>query len=162
MNLPEGTHLAYIVWRESWWYGKDGTSEPPSVMISASAKGEGGGVAWEFPIEELELGGKPVTRAKIFYDAYEAFTQVPELFAALADGGGTTLAAVIQLLDMLGAVDETERTSPHASRQATEPGEEGPHAETIRVALQIAINEAPTVSMAARFTKALEAMGGKA
>ena len=159
MNLPEGTHLAYTVWHEAWWFSTAAAGDPPSVMIAASAKGEGGGVAWEFPVEEIELGGKPVTRAKIFDDSYAAFTQVPELFAALADGGGTTLTAVIELLDMLGAVDETERVSPYPELHSTVKA--GPHDEAIREALRLAMREAPTAQAAQRYTAALAAMGAE-
>lgn len=155
MNIPDDCHLAYVVSHEAWYWEASRGNDNPHVSVSASAKGNGGGVAWEFQIEEMELGGKQVTRAKIFDDAYEAFTQVPELFAALADGGGSTLTGVRDLLDMLGAVDETERVSPYAER--TRPPRSA-HDETVRAALQIAIAEAPTDSMAERFSNALAAM----
>jgi len=93
----------------------------------------------------------------VFDDAYAAFTQVPELFAALADGAGTTLAGARSLLDMLGAVDETEHVSPYAERA---PQARGEHTETIRAALRIAVAEAPNDAAAERFTAALAALDG--
>lgn len=120
MNLPDDTHLAYIVSHEAWyWDASRVPGENPHLNVSASAKGSGGGVAWEFEVEEVTLD-KPTARIKIFEDAFAAFTQVPELFAALADGDGSTLAGVRNLLDMLGAVDETERVSPYPGRGAAE------------------------------------------
>lgn len=160
MNLPDDTHLAYIVSHEAYyWNASKLPGDNPHLNVSASAKGSGGGAAWEFEIEEMELGGKPVTRLKIFEDGYAAFAQVPELFAALADGGGPTLAAARNLLDMLGAVDETERTSPYAEKPVPP---RGPHDETVREALKLAARHAPTDSMAERFTSALAEMGAEA
>jgi hypothetical protein len=159
MNIPEDCHLAYIVSHEAWyWDASRAPGENPHLSVSASGKGSGGGVAWEFDIEEMELGGKPVTRVKVFDDAYAAFAQVPELFAALADGGGTTLAAVRDLLDMLGAVDETERVSPYAEKPA---GSRDGHAETVREALRLAQDTAPNAAAALRFAEALAATEGQ-
>jgi hypothetical protein len=152
MNLPDDTHLAYIVSHEAWYYRGDGK---PSLSVSASANG--GGVAWEFEIEEMELGGKPVTRVKVFDDAYAAFAQVPELFAALADGAGTTLTACRGLLDMLGAADETGRTGPRGEAPRVV---RGPHDAAIREALRLAQSSAPNASAYLRFADALAAMGG--
>lgn len=117
MNLPADTHLAYIVWQEAW-YSQPGSGVPyekPYLMVMASAKGTGGGVAWEFPIEEDDLGG-PVTRVLMFDDAYDAFVQMPEFFAALVEEKPKTLDAVRTILDRFGAVDETDRVSPYAVR----------------------------------------------
>jgi hypothetical protein len=113
-TLPEGTHLAYIVWDETWYSREPNTRrEHPHLMVSASTGGPG--VAWEFTVEEYELGdGKPVTRVKMFYDAYAAFAQLPEFFSALADQQPVTLDEVRYILDSLGAVDETPRVSPYS------------------------------------------------
>lgn len=122
MNLPAGTHLAYIVTDEAWYY--DRTRWPgdlPHLSVSASAKGEGGGAAWEFQVNERELGGEQVTRVEMFYDAYAAFLQEPELFAALAEQQPRTLAEVRALLDSMGAVDETDRVNPYARQRASAP-----------------------------------------
>ena len=117
MNLPENTHLAYIVWHEAWYH--DATHIPgehPHLMVSASAGG--GGCAWEFQIDGYELGGHEVTRVKMFDDAYAALAQMPEFFAALAERQPGTLKQVRAFLDALGAKDETPRVSPYPDRPA--------------------------------------------
>jgi hypothetical protein len=115
MQLPEDTHLAYHVWSEAW-YTKAVRDKRPSIGVAASAQGTGGGVAWAFQITQYELGGKDCTLIEAFSDAYAAFTQVPELFAAFAEHAPGTLAEVRGILDNLGAVDETARVDPHIKR----------------------------------------------
>jgi len=109
MNLPEGTHLAYIASHEAW-YAVPAQVAHPQLFVMASAEGSGGGVGWEFTVEEYELSGRPVVRVRMFFDSFAAYAQMPEFFAALAEQGeSTTLASVRALLDSLGAVDETAR-----------------------------------------------------
>ncbi len=112
MNLPDGTRLAYTILREAW-YADAARDEPARINIAASVPGDG--VAWEFLVVEYREG----LRVEIFDDAWPAFAQVPELFAALAAAGTPTLNDVTVLLDRLGAVDETARTSPYAPRETT-------------------------------------------
>jgi len=120
MNLPEGTHLAYTVWHEAWYaQAVEQAHERPNLMVAASAKGNGGGVAWEFQVSQYELGGKAVTRVLMFDDAYAALVQVPEFFAALAEYQPPTLDDVQEILHQFGAVDETERESPYGPRRGT-------------------------------------------
>ena len=113
MNLPEGTHLAYVVSGEAW-YASAARREIPDLMVMASAEGAGGGEEWEFQITEQELGGEMCTRVKMFNDSYAAFTQMPEFFAVLARTQPKTLADVRSVLAGFGAVDETKRVSPYA------------------------------------------------
>ena len=116
MNLPEGSHLAYIVWHEAWYAEASRTpGEHPHLMVQTAH--EGGGVTWAFQIDGHELGGSLVTRVKMFDDSYGAFAQIPEFFAALADGGPATLGDIMEILDGLGAVDETPRVSPYDRRE---------------------------------------------
>ena len=117
MDLPEDTHLAYVVRHEAWyWPGTRNVAghDQPSLSVMASAKGTGGGCAWEFMIAEHPIGrGQPPLHVALFDDAFGAFTQVPELFAALAEQGErATLDSVRAVLDGLGAVDETARIHP--------------------------------------------------
>jgi hypothetical protein len=115
MNLPDDTHLAYTVWHEAWYAEASRTpGEKPHLMVAASAKGSGGGVAWEFQVDGYELGGGRVTRVKMFDDAYAALGQMPEFFEMLAAQRPVTLTEVRDILHALGAVDETERVSPYA------------------------------------------------
>ena len=107
MQLPEDSRLAYIVSHEAW-YARSMPDGQPEMSVMAAA--DGGGVAWEFTVEEVELGPpRPALRIKVFDDAFAAFTQIPEFFAALATGDYTTLDAVRSLLDGLGAADDTDR-----------------------------------------------------
>jgi len=122
LNLPSDCHLAYIVWQEAWYSQASASlNEHPHLMVSASARGSGGGVAWEFQIDGYELGGSPVTRVKMFEDSYAALTDIPEFFAALAEERPVTLDQVRAILDSLGAVDETERVSPYPEHQRETP-----------------------------------------
>ncbi|GLY32000.1 hypothetical protein [Kineosporia sp. NBRC 101731] len=118
MNLPDDTFLGYLICDEAWYaetLRRTGAARKyPEIMVSASARG--GGCAWEFPIEEFELGGRMVTRARIFNESYVAFQQVPELFELLAERRPQTLQHVREILDELGAVDETQRVTPERYR----------------------------------------------
>jgi hypothetical protein len=107
--LPEGTHLAYTIYHEtSWWRGLPENARPndgrPTIQVAASAKGAGGGVAWEFAVVEMT---QTTLYLEVFDDAWQAFAQIPAFFESLPDCD--TLDAVQALLDLLGAVDETER-----------------------------------------------------
>jgi hypothetical protein len=118
ITMPAGTHLAYTIYHETyWWHGllrnagrhllpNDGQ---PCVQISASAKGQGGGCDWEFSVVEIDLGHRKALRLGIFDEGWEAFTLMAPFFAGLASGEYPTLGDVRELLDSLGAVDETER-----------------------------------------------------
>jgi hypothetical protein len=134
MQLAEGGHLAYIVMHEAWYASSPGIVDHPEISVSASFTGNGGGSAWSFGIEEVELGLRigPAIRVKVFDDAFPAFVQIPEFFAALASGQVTMLRDVRSVLDRMGAVDETERRGPDGS--------------------------APTVATARRIGKAIESM----
>lgn len=108
-QLPEDTHLAYVISHEAW-YANSIPDRNPEINVMASA--EGGGVAWEFTVEEVDLGSSgPAIRVKVFEDAFAAFTQLPEFFALLAAEKTDTLDGVRGILDRLGAVDETERAN---------------------------------------------------
>lgn len=122
-RLPEGTRLAYIVSREAWYSRVPGASaRRPDINVMASAGG--GGVAWEFTVEEVEIGSETAIRVKVFDDAFAAFTQIPEFFTRLAAGQVTTLDDVRELLACMGAADETQRRDPDAPHAGyrEEPG----------------------------------------
>lgn len=108
--LPEDTHLAYTVSHEAWYATTPGVVDGPEIGIAASAEGTGGGVAWEFAVEEVDLGGHgKAIRLRIFDDAFAAYSQIPEFFTALGSEKIGSLDEVRDLLDRLGAVDETKR-----------------------------------------------------
>src|SRR5437879_2598105 len=109
MELPGDTHLAYVVTHEAW-YANALPDRHPEISVLASA--EGGGCAWEFMVEEVDLSPSgPAIRVKVFDDAFAVFAQMPEFFAALAAEKTDALDGVREILDRLGAVDETERRS---------------------------------------------------
>lgn len=116
MALPEDTHLAYTVTHEAW-YARSLPDDRREINITASAPG--GGVAWEFTVEEVDLGSHgPAIRVKVFDDAFAAFAQIPQFFANLAGGKVKTLDEVRDVLRLMGAVDETERRGPDHSAPA--------------------------------------------
>jgi len=111
--LPEDTHLAYTITHEAW-YARSLPDDRREINIAASAEGSGGGVAWEFTVEEVNLGSHgPEIRVKVLDDAFAAFTQIPQFFAALEAENVKGLDEVRHLLDKMGATDETERRGPH-------------------------------------------------
>jgi hypothetical protein len=112
INLPEGASLTYTVMHEAWF--KSVLDGERYLMVHASARG--GGCHWEFQVVEGEISPHPSTRVKIFDDAYAAFTQIPEFFAALTAEAPGTLDGVRAILDRLGAVDETQREKPEDIR----------------------------------------------
>lgn len=121
MNLPEGTHLAYDVRHEAWYWIttntiREAAGQRHGIVVMASANGAGGGVAWEFSIEDhADLQPPhPTLRLLMFDDSWAAFTQMPEFFGGLTElGPNVPLTQVRELLDQLGAIDETARTSPY-------------------------------------------------
>ena len=125
MMLPEGVHLAYSVFHEAWYANVPPGVDRPSIGVTASAEGGGGG-GWSFVVEEADFDDHPIS-VRLFDDAFIAFAQIPEFFAELASGRVKDLQAVGHLLDSMGAVDETDRTqegsrSAHASPS---PGADG-------------------------------------
>lgn len=115
LAMPDGCFFAYVISKEAWYAD---VVRAPEVNVSASA--EDGGVAWEFSVEEVDLGSHTAIRVKVFDDAFAAFEQVPGFFAALAAEKPLTLAEIVGILDRLGARDTTERVNPNdpAGRQS--------------------------------------------
>ena len=111
MQLPEGTRFAYIVSHEAYYWDAIRThraDQRPEIIVQASAVD--GGVAWEFTVTDTNVGSPKLT---MFGDSWAAFDQIFEFFSALAALGETpTLAQVREVLDRLGAVDQTERAQP--------------------------------------------------
>jgi hypothetical protein len=114
MHLDPDCFLTFNVNHEEHYYETlkaAGAARGRSVNVHSTS--HGGGVAWEFVIEEVELEkGRMCTRARIFDDAYAAFTQVPRLFETLADRRPTHIEDVVALLRGIGAMDTTDRVDP--------------------------------------------------
>lgn len=94
-TVPAGTHLAYRVIPEDL-----GTRA--EVYISAAYPG--GGCAWGFGIQYHQ---SPISaiQLRMFDDAFAALTDIPDFFAQLPQAD--TLDGVVELLEELGATDET-------------------------------------------------------
>ncbi len=106
LTTDPGYQLTYTVYQEAW-YAQPG--QRPELVVTKATKE--GGCAWEFTIEDYtEKLNHPAIRVQIFDDAWQAFAEIPELFAELARNGRSTLADVQGILDGLGFVDATERT----------------------------------------------------
>lgn len=106
------THLRYIVMHEAQSWAQIPPDQRPNdglPSLAVSAAHHGGGVAWEFAVEQHRLVGcpRPAIQLRIFDDAFDAFRQIPSFFAALCKD--MTLRDVRELLDAFGFVDETER-----------------------------------------------------
>jgi hypothetical protein len=101
--------LTYIIVKEAW-YASSCADEPPSILVAATADGDGS--KWEFEVQERELGGKTCLRLKMFDDAFEAFYDIPEFFLRLRGYQPRTLRELRMLLDHIGAVDATKRARP--------------------------------------------------
>jgi hypothetical protein len=118
MQLPEDCRLAYIVSHEAWFARTPGIVDRPEISVCASAN-DGRGGEWSFGISEVDFGSHgQAIELKVFDDAFAAFAQIPEFFAALAAENITELAGVRALLDRLGAVDQTERRTPYGENPA--------------------------------------------
>jgi hypothetical protein len=111
-ELPGGAHLAYSCLHEI----RARPGVPAEVYVFASKKGDGGGSRWGFSIIEKDLAG-PAIKVEVFEDAFAAFTEIPQFFVALARNQPNHMATVYALLRASGAVDETPRVDPSASRR---------------------------------------------
>jgi hypothetical protein len=147
-KLPEDCHLAYIVSHEAW-YAHAVADRRPEISVTAAA--DGGGCAWEFTVEEVDLGASgPAIRVKVFEDAFAAFAQIPEFFAALAAEKTDTLDGVRSVLDRIGAADETERrSSKYGERRSSKCGEIPAKATANRIRKAITDSATPDDATAA-------------
>ena len=105
MNLTDGATLTYTVSHEAWY---SRVVERPEIVVS--------GPGWEFVVTEHDHGDRNPIRVGVFEDAFAAFAQIPEFFAALAEQQPGTLTGVRAILDEMGATDETPRVSPLRER----------------------------------------------
>ncbi|WP_306365371.1 hypothetical protein [Nocardia sp. CC227C] len=113
-TLADDATLTYTLRHEAWYapaLKQNGSDMPDAVYVHSSA--QGGGVHWEFSIEDGRLNTRRTTVLRMFDDAYRAFTEVPEFFAALAAEQPTHLTDVVAILDRIGAVDDTARVDPY-------------------------------------------------
>lgn len=107
---PTGYQLTYIYGPEAWYRRNVGVGE--SILI-ALVPADRRGCRWEFKIFCDRIGAGSSVRFEMYGDAFAAYIEAPELFAALADETPRTLEAVRLVLDRLGVVDDTPRTGPN-------------------------------------------------
>jgi hypothetical protein len=103
---------SYIVNHETWYAPLSDPVVYGQVQkrIVISRDHNGGGCAWEFGVNAVDLGGREALRVEMFGDSWLAFADVPEFFIAMADMADASLTDVRGLLDSLGFADRTERT----------------------------------------------------
>lgn len=115
-----GSRLSYVISHEAYYRSVIDGREINVQREALTKDGHHDGVHWEFGFEwhDLPSHGDAV-QLKMFDDAWQAFSEIPELFAALArrhTGPDGTVsmppAAVAALLDEHGFTDTTPREQP--------------------------------------------------
>ena len=113
------SRLTYTVTHEAWYASSAVQTLPGPYEVGVHREaldraGQGSGVHWEFVIEwhdfkHLNDSHTYTPRVAVFNDAWQAFIEVPDLFAALAQDKPKTVKDVTDILDRLGFIDTTER-----------------------------------------------------
>jgi hypothetical protein len=84
------------------------------TIIIAMSPADRRGVRWEIHVHRIDgTGPEPSVRLEVHTEEFRAYTEAPELFAALAAEAPRTLEAVRLLLDRLGVADDTPRVGPN-------------------------------------------------
>jgi hypothetical protein len=109
--MTRRTRFSYALHYEACYWG----TIPDIPHISVLARRSTGQLAWEVTFTETLLAnGRTAVHLRVADDAWTAFTQLPELFAALAVrvAGDTTIEEIRELLIAMGGTDETLRDVP--------------------------------------------------
>jgi hypothetical protein len=114
------SRLSYVISHEAHYKSVIKGREINVQREALTENGHHDGVHWEFHFQWHDFGDHgDAVQVKLFDDAWQAFTEVPELFAALSarhTGPEGTVsmppAAVAALLDEHGFTDITERERP--------------------------------------------------
>lgn len=113
---PPGLALAYHVCREAWYAPFQPSNDRTVLSVGLYNAANRGGCRWEFSIDEEQANG-PTLQVKVFSDAWQAFMDIPEVFAALGDlGQGALVEEVVEILDEFGFRDFTRRENPNPGR----------------------------------------------
>ncbi len=106
----EDYRYTYTVNAEAWYFADPRVPARRDDLRKMVVAREhvGGGVAWEFTVQEYDLGG-PALQIRLFHDAWDAFADIPELFEELRSHSPRTLASLRTMLDELGFIDSTAR-----------------------------------------------------
>ena len=109
---PEGYTYGFVQVSRAWYAKSSSLTDKSSEEIMIGLYADGGGCRWEFGIR-WHLLREPSPRVEVFHDAWCAFAEVPELFAALAKIDKLTPQECCDLLATCGFVDQTpvERTA---------------------------------------------------
>lgn len=100
---------AYVVSDEAWYAQHLLPGDQGEIMVQMASTG--GGAKWEFGIRRVDGVG---FRLEMFADSWVAFTDVPDLFAALAalNEEKPSEQQIRKVLDDHGFQDHTERGAP--------------------------------------------------
>lgn len=120
-RLRSGELLTFDVQHESWhWAANRGVGGRPTIYVSA--ENPDGGCVWQFAVverDQRDAGGRKAVRIEVFDEAFAAFREIPEFFAALDAMPATNLADVVTILRRMDGDDVTEREMPpHIAAQA--------------------------------------------
>jgi hypothetical protein len=111
-RIGDDATLTYSVEHEAWhWPANRATGTRPTVFVTADT---GGGCEWQFTVTvtEHEQDQRRPIRVEVFDEAFAAFRDIPDFFAALDAMPAMTLADVVRILRRMDATDITEREIP--------------------------------------------------
>jgi hypothetical protein len=120
-RIGDGHVLAYSVTAEMFNSQQLADIGTPALYVNAGPADGGSGVLWEFTVTEHRHGTRKLIKLGIFDDAFAAFRDVPEFFAALDAMPAMSIDDVVVILRRLGAVDRTVREAPPSLRRWTQP-----------------------------------------
>jgi hypothetical protein len=109
--MTRRTRFAYALHYEACYWGLF----PDIPHISVMTRRSGGNPGWEITFTETLLAsGRTAVHLRVADNSWTAFTQLPELFAALAVrvAGPVTIAEIRELLIAMDGTDETLRDAP--------------------------------------------------
>jgi len=105
------TKYTYIVHSRAWYADRAPMERDATEEVHVRCEGEGG---WEFSIRLYTLTpDRAAFRIEMFDDTWRAFTDIPNLFQALAElGDDTDMGELEAALTEHGFTDATPTTNP--------------------------------------------------
>lgn len=97
------------------WYADPNRVTRPTLTVGLADPDAAADTLSAVTLEEYAAGTRdrdPALRLTVFGDAFEAFTQAPAFFAALAEQQPRTITDAVAILTGLGATDVTAYTEP--------------------------------------------------
>jgi hypothetical protein len=110
-TTPEGFTYSFVHFNRAWYADsiRDSIRVDDEIMVGLYA--DEGGCRWEFAIRWISLN-EPTPRVEVFCDAWQAFAEVPGLFAELARRDDLTPIECCEMLRRLGFTDRTPTGRP--------------------------------------------------